>query len=1091
MDRVLRSPLLTYSLAILSTVIAFLLTQSSPLRDGSPFLLFIAAVILISAYGGLGPGLFAAILAFLANLYFALGPDFPLRFATWDDVVRLGVFALIALGAAWLTATHARSRQIARTQAQRQTTIAELGQRALTNHDLTNLLNDAAALLCQSLGVEYAGILQVLADGKSLALAAGSGWAEGLVGRVVVGADTDSLVGFVLVSKEPVVLRDLRREKDLNSPKFLSDHHVVSGMSVVIPGHAQPFGVLGVYTAKRRRFTKDDVGFLEAFANMLSNAIERVQTETQVREQGEWLRLTLSSIGDGVLVADPQGVVTLANSVALTLTGCSHEAALAKPLTQVFQIVGEKTGQAIASPVTQVIQMQGAAKLDHHALLVTCSGDRLPIEYSAAPMRDQSGGVTGVVLIFRDITERRRREEAVRRSEERFRVALKNSPVVVFNQDRDLRYLWVYNPTYGFPSQAVVGKTDADVMPQADAVRWAGIKQAVLESGVGTREEISATVDGKRRTFDLTVEPLRDAEENVVGITCASIDITERKREQATTARLAAIVESSEDAIVGKTLDGIILSWNPGAERLYGYTEDELIGQPVSVLYPPDCMDELHQITERLKRGEPVEQHDTVRVHKDGKRIDVSVSVSLVRDGMGRIVGASSIARDITQRKRTEELQRFRAEASDLLGSSLDYKATLASIARLAVPWIADWCAVHLLAEDGTIQQLALAHVDPAQVERAQEWLRRYPLDPSAPNGLPSVIRTGRSEFVERVTNEQLAAAARDVEHLKLLVDVGLKSYMIVPLTVRQRTFGAITFASAESGRRLTPDDLALAQDLANRAALSVENARLFQELQKANEELEQRVVQRTLELRAANTKLEDEIAERKRANEQLRQLSAHLQSAREEERTRVAREIHDELGQVLTAVKMDLSLLARNLSTHGKQAPVDDVLREIGSTSRLVDESIVKMREIIRELRPEILDHLGLKAAIEWQAQEFQTRTGVACQFNASGEDIALDLDRSTAVFRILQETLTNVARHAQATRVEIRLENQANQLMLQVRDNGRGITAGEISNQKSFGILGMRERALVFGGAVELRGEPGKGTVVRVWIPREQPDD
>ncbi len=1091
MNRILRSSLFRLGVAVLLTALAFVATQASPLQSGNPFLLFIVAIILGARYGGLGPGLFASLLSILAAKYFFFAPLYTFWVENPDDILRLGVFALIALGVSWLTASHEKSKQIARMQAQRQTTTAALGQRALTNHDLTDLLNDAATLLCQSLGVEYTGILQVTADAKSLTLTAGCGWREGLVGHVVIGADTDSLVGFVLVSKEPVVLRDLRREKDLNRPKFLSDHYVVSGMSVIVPGHAQPFGVLGVYTTKRRSFTDDDVGFLEAFANMLSNAIERVQTETQVREQGEWLRLTLSSIGDGVLVADPQGVVTLANSVALALTGYSHDAALAKPLTQVFQIVGEKTGQAIASPVTQVIEMQGAAKFDSHALLVTCRGDRLPIEYSAAPMRDQQGALTGVVLIFRDITERRRREEAVRRSEERFRVALKNSPVVVFNQDRDLRYLWVYNPTHGFPSQAVVGKTDADVMPQADAVRWAGIKHAVLESGVGTREEISATVDGKRRTFDLTVEPLRDGEGSIAGITCASIDITERKREQATTARLAAIVESSEDAIVGKTLDGIILSWNPGAERLYGYTEDELIGQPVSILYPPDRADEFRQVTQRLKRGEPVEQHDTVRVRKDGKRIDVSVSVSLVRDSMGRIIGASSIARDITQRKRLEELQRFRAEASDLVGSSLDYETTLAGVARLAVPRIADWCAVHLLADDGAIRQLALAHVDPARVARAQELLRRYPPDPNASHGLANVIRTGRSEFVERVTDEQLAAAARDVEHLKLLVDVGPKSYMIVPLTVRQRTFGALTFVSAESGRRLTPDDLALAQDLANRAALSVENARLFQELQKANEELEQRVVQRTLELRAANTKLEDEIAERKRANEQLRQLSAHLQSAREEERTRVAREIHDELGQVLTAVKMDLSLLARNLSTHGKQAPVDDVLREIGSTSRLVDESIVKMREIIRELRPEILDHLGLKAAIEWQAQEFQTRTGIACHLSASDEDLALDLDRSTAVFRILQETLTNVARHAQATRVEIRLENQADQLLLQVRDNGRGITAAEMSNQKSFGILGMRERALVFGGEVELQGEPGSGTVVRVRIPREQPDD
>ncbi|MCL4395929.1 MAG: PAS domain S-box protein, partial [Chloroflexi bacterium] len=683
-----------------------------------------------------------------------------------------------------------------------------------------------------------------------------------------------------------------------------------------------------------------------------------------------------------------------------------------------------------------------------------------------------------------DITARRENEEAIRQSEERFRVALKNSPVVVFNQDLDLRYTWVYNPTYGFPRQSVVGKLDSDLMPAADAARWSEIKRGVLETGVGTREEVSTTVDGQRRTFDLTVEPLNAADGRIVGVTCASIDISERKREQALTTRLAAIVESSEDAIIGKTLDGIILSWNPGAERLFGYLPDEIIGQSAIVLNPPDRIDEFREVTERLKHGEPMEQHDTVRVRQDGRPIDVSVSVSVVRDAMGRIIGAATIARDITQRKRMEELQRFRAEVSDSLGSSLEYPALLANITRLAVPRIADWCAVYLLDEEGTIQQLALSHVDPAQTERAKEMLRRYPPDPEASTGVAAVIRTGRPEFVERVTDDQLAAEARDVEHLKRLVDVGFKSYLIVPMTARNRTFGAISFVSADSARRLTPDVLALAEDLAYRAALAVDNARLFQEIQKANEDLEQRVVQRTIELQAANAKLKDEVTERKRATDQLRQLSAHLQSAREEERIRISRELHDELGQVLTAIKIDLSLLADRLDDRGYKVQREALGDEIRSTVKMIDETIQKMRLIIRELRPEILDHLGLSAAIEWQVQELQARTGIEYHFDTGVDDSHLDRDRTTAVFRILQEALTNVARHAQATRVDIALNEESGQLVLMVRDNGRGLPENGSSGQKSFGLLGMRERALAFGGDVNV-SSPGGGTVVVARIP------
>lgn len=153
----------------------------------------------------------------------------------------------------------------------------------------------------------------------------------------------------------------------------------------------------------------------------------------------------------------------------------------------------------------------------------------------------------------------------------------------------------------------------------------------------------------------------------------------------------------------------------------------------------------------------------------------------------------------------------------------------------------------------------------------------------------------------------------------------------------------------------------------------------------------------------------------------------------------------------------------------------------------RTVDDSLQKMHEIVRALRPEVLDHLGLKEATEWQAQEFQTRSGIECRFSVADEALLLDRDRSTAVFRVLQEALTNVARHAQATRVDIQLLEQDRQVVLQVHDNGKGISNAALANPASFGILGMRERALVFGGNVDLHSEQGKGTDVIAYIPME----
>jgi two-component system sensor histidine kinase UhpB len=227
-------------------------------------------------------------------------------------------------------------------------------------------------------------------------------------------------------------------------------------------------------------------------------------------------------------------------------------------------------------------------------------------------------------------------------------------------------------------------------------------------------------------------------------------------------------------------------------------------------------------------------------------------------------------------------------------------------------------------------------------------------------------------------------------------------------------------------------------------------------------------------------TKRKQAEAELKRSQEELRNLTAHLQSVREEERRSLARDIHDDLGQALTALKMDLSLLTKKFPKD--QKPLLDRTQAI---SKLMDTSIETVKRISTELRPGVLDDLGLTAAIEWQAEEFQHRTGITCEVTSDPRDIILDRDRSTAIFRIFQESLTNVARHAQATRVTASLEEKAGTLELKVRDNGRGITKEQISDPKSFGIMGMRERVYPWKGQVKVKSGPGKGTTVAVRIP------
>src|SRR5262245_55712875 len=272
---------------------------------------------------------------------------------------------------------------------------------------------------------------------------------------------------------------------------------------------------------------------------------ERRKADTVAQEQRERLAVTLASIGDAVIATDTQGRVTFMNPVATAVTGWPAAAALGKDITEVFQIINEYTRQVVEPPIARVLREGIVVGLANHTLLIARDGVERPIEDSGAPIRTPRGSLLGVVLAFRDITERRRAEE--------------------------------------------------------------------------------------------------------------------------TRARLAAIVDSSEDAIIGKTLDGTITSWNQGAERMYGYTADQAIGQPIALIAPPDRPDEIPGILARLARGEAIKHLETLRVRHDGQVIHLSLAISPIRDPSGMIIGAATIARDITLQKQMEaEAERRRRETEML-----------------------------------------------------------------------------------------------------------------------------------------------------------------------------------------------------------------------------------------------------------------------------------------------------------------------------------------------------------------------------------------------------------------------------------------
>ena len=305
-------------------------------------------------------------------------------------------------------------------------------------------------------------------------------------------------------------------------------------------------------------------------------------------------------------------------------------------------------------------------------------------------------------------------------------------------------------------------------------------------------------------------------------------------------ARKTAIFKSALDCIIYMDHDGNIMDFNPAAEQTFGYRREDVIGRRLADTIIPPAFREQHWegLRRYLETGEgPVlgRRLELTGMRSDGTEFPVELAVIRVN-----VPGAPFFAgfiRDISERKRleerlqwAEESQRFLAEASSVLAQSLEFHETLMMVAQLAVPRLADWCSVSIREDDETVTQLAVAHVDPDKAELAKALADQYPPDPESPYGVHEVLRTGKSQLVREIPESMLEFAAQDEMHLRMLQALELKSGMTVPMVARGKTVGAISFVSAESGHLYDESDLKLAEDLARRAAMAVENARLFEE---------------------------------------------------------------------------------------------------------------------------------------------------------------------------------------------------------------------------------------------------------------------
>jgi PAS domain S-box-containing protein len=403
----------------------------------------------------------------------------------------------------------------------------------------------------------------------------------------------------------------------------------------------------------------------------LGSATRSAQRQAHGRD--ELLRLTLASIGEAVITTDLSGRVTSMNTVAETLLGWTPRESRGQLLSDVFHVVDEDTRAPIENPATQVLREDRAASLAHHGVLIVKNGTQRPIDYNAASIRDEHGNIVGCILVFRDVGGRRQAERTLERSERELADFFNNAGIALHWIGPDgtvLRANRAELDMLGYTSEEYVGHhiskfhVDRDVIDDALARVFRGDPLVRFPARMRCK-------NGSIKKVVIDSNSLWE-KGRFVHTRCFMFDVTEQKREEETRSLLAAIVAASDDAIVSKTLEGIILSWNEGAQRLFGYSPSEAVGRSIDLIIPPELRQEERQILRRIRQGERIDHFDTVRVAKDGQRLDVSLTISPVRDDSGRVVGASKVARDISERKKVDAALREADRRKD------EFLATLA-----------------------------------------------------------------------------------------------------------------------------------------------------------------------------------------------------------------------------------------------------------------------------------------------------------------------------------------------------------------------------------------------------------------------------
>jgi len=848
-----------------------------------------------------------------------------------------------------------------------------------------------------------------------------------------------------------------------------------------------------------------------------------------LRESQERFHLLLEASFEGIVIHD-KGTILLANDLFAKTLGYD-----------VSEVIGMRAVDFAAPESHDKIVRQIASGSEEKAEVIGKRRDGSTFMCEIRGRAVQYEGKDARMVAMRDASDRWEVEQArenLQESEQRCRMLFDGAPDAIFIADTESGVILDANVAASKllqrPHEDIVGLHQTDLHPPSTAHYSKSTFDDHVKAGSerGSTDPIENEIirpDGNTVPVEVMANVVEFGRQHLLQGTFR--DISDRKKTELalreSETKYRTLFEQSSDAIYLSTKGGRLLDLNEAGAALFGYSREEMLSLDVAKLYlnPNDWT----RFVEVMAARGAVREYEATGVKKDGTPIECLVTVSQWCSEDGIVQGYQGLVRDVTEQRRAE---------NELRQSEERFRTLVHHAPEAIVLWNMD---------TGKFVD-ANANAERLFGLPREQLLELGPYDvspPVQPNGRPSHEVT---EFIAAVMAGEtpvfdwLHCQADGKEVLcevRLVLLPGEQPLVrgsMTDITERKRAeevlresverFRAI-FESAAVGIVVTRSNNAILQcnsawermigftvgEIRGKNFLELTHpddvdlsSRAFRELvegERSSLQLEKRYVANDGSTIWGSTSVStvldldgklkytiamiENVTERKQAEielessrERLRNLAARLQAVREEERTSIAREIHDELGQALTGLKMDLSWIADRLPESR-----DDVRERARSMLSLMDITVNSVRKLSTQLRPAILDDLGLEAAVEWQASEFSTKANVECYLDLRVGDLDLEPRRATAVFRILQETLTNVARHAGANGVWVKLCQTDSELILAVKDNGRGISDSEVTSPRSLGLIGMRERAGAMGGHVEIRSDPGGGTEVLLHMP------